>query len=89
MTTEKTSFGVGDIVVDVINNEIGVLLRRFNLYHTPPYSEMEELDDACVVVWDVFWCGPSLWPMERVQAYTEEGLEILLEAEVLVLHKNT
>jgi hypothetical protein len=87
---EEPLFNIGDIVIDSINKEVGVLLRRYNLLHMPPYSEMDEVgnSDSAIIVWDIYWCGPTLWPPEHLQSYTEEGLEILLDAEVLTLYKN-
>ena len=88
---EDNLFNVGDIVVDGINKEVGVLLRRYNLLNAPPYIDAEELIDneSIIMVWDIYWCGPALWPSDdRLQPYTEEGLEILLESEVLLHYKN-
>ena len=87
---EDNLFNVGDIVVDGINKEVGVLLRRYNLLNAPPYIDAEELIDneSIIMVWDIYWCGPALWPPERLQSYTEEGLEILLDSKVLTLYKN-
>jgi len=88
---KETLFNVGDIVVDSINKEVGVLLRRYNLLQMAPYCEVndEEVEDGEIIVWDIYWCGPALWPSDdRLQPYTEEGLEILLESEVLLHYKN-
>ena len=87
---EDNLFNVGDIVVDRINKEVGVLLRRYNLLKTPPYLDAKELinNESIIIVWDIYWCGPALWPPERLQPYTEEGLEILLDSKVLTLYKN-
>lgn len=83
----------GNILIDPVNKEIGVLLRRYNLYDFFPYAEElfeEEIDfNGTTIVWDIFWCGPELWPNENLQSYTEEGLLILIDSGVLQLYKNT
>ena len=76
--------------MDPINKEIGVLLRRYNLYDDFPNDipEIEEELGGSTIVWDIFWCGPGLWPNEHVQSYTESGLILLMETGVLKLYKN-
>ena len=96
---ENLRLSVSDILIDSTNKEIGILLRRYNLYDFfPPIDDLlisdEELKElgeefnGNTIVWDIFWCGSALWPNERRQSYTEEGLLLLLESGVLELYKN-
>ena len=89
---ETPLLNISDILIDPINKEVGVLLRRYNLYDHFPYNDetfgLEETFECVTIVWDIFWCGPELWPNEHMQAYTEEGLFLLMESGVLKLYKN-
>jgi hypothetical protein len=88
--TKKSTpyFEVGDIVFDTLNKDIGVLLRRYDLFEDEIFSDVGA-SLSSVMVWDIFWTGPNLWPPgEVVHTYTEEGLEILFDSGVLVHYKN-
>ncbi len=89
---KKTLLNISDILIDPVNKEIGVLLRRYNLYDFFPYNadilEIEEEITGTTIVWDIFWCGPKLWPNDQIQSYTEEGVRLLIETGVLELYKN-
>mgnify|MGYP007063393390 FL=1 len=84
---EQTPLKTGDILIDHGAREIGVLVRRYNIFEEDVnlVLVMEEIDyDAGVVwVWDIFWVGPGPWPLDRLQTYTEEGLLLLIETCVL------
>jgi hypothetical protein len=81
-------FSVGDIIFDIINKDIGVLLRRYNLFDGG-YYDIDPESLSIVMVWDIYWTGPDMWPgNDRLQTYTEEGLEILFDSGVLVHYKN-
>ena len=85
---ETPYFNVGDIVFDTLNKDIGVLLRRYNLFESGYFGSIEGTL-ATVMVWDIFWTGPHLWvAAEALQTYTEEGLEILFDSGVLIHYKN-
>ena len=79
----------GDILIDHAAKEVGVLVRRYNIFEEDDdlVAVIEEIDyDASVVwVWDIFWVGPGPWPLDRLQTYTEEGLLLLLETCVLTM----
>lgn len=88
MNKKKRVFGIGDVIVDNINKEVGVLLRRYDLFDDIELDE--DLVYGITMVWEIYWTGPKLWPYEeRVQVYTEEGLELMLDSGILVHYKNT
>jgi hypothetical protein len=84
LNKERHHFSIGDVVVDTLNKDVGVLLRRYNLFDHESYSEYED-----IIVWDIYWTGVKEWPFdEKVQTYTEDGLEILLNTGVLIHCRN-
>ena len=83
---EQTPLKTGDILIDRGAKEIGVLIRRYNIFDEDELAAcMEELEQAggTVWVWDIFWVGPGQWPFEHLQTYTEDGLLLLIESCVL------
>jgi hypothetical protein len=85
---KKLVFNIGDVVIDDLNKEVGVLLRRYNLFDDLELDE--SIEYGITMVWEIYWTGPKLWPYdERVQVYTEEGLELMLDSGILVHYKNT
>ena len=83
----KPIFNVGDVVYDVVNRDVGVLLRRYNIFEEEWRDEYE--DCGIVIVWDLYWTGPNLLPAhDRMQTYTEEGLEIMFDSGALLLYKS-
>ena len=80
-------FEPGDIILDTINGDVGVLLRRYNLFEHGYY---ESVDVVITLVWDIYWTGPEVVPVgDHLQTYTEEGLILLYTSGVLNLFKNT
>ena len=72
----------GDVLIDVISNETGVLLRKIDLFsHTvdPKYPALN--------AWEIIWSGQSLRGTgERVYTYTEEGLlNMIIEGRIKLL----
>lgn len=73
---------IGDIVLDVTNNDIGVLLKRTSLL-----DESENTRGLNVWAWDIYWVGPENNPTSiRVQAYTESGLINLIKTDTFLLN---
>jgi hypothetical protein len=74
---------VGDILIDSISNETGLLLRRFNIFeHTknPIYPPLS--------AWEIIWSGTNVSKTPgRYQTYTEEGLINIIAEGALVLLK--
>ncbi len=88
-TKKRPKFDIGDIIFDVINKDVGVLLRNYYLFDG--FYDVDETEDVFhdILVWDIYWTGPNMWIIgEPVQTYTEEGLEILLNSGVLEHYKN-
>ncbi len=73
--------GAGDFVVDVEYNEVGLLLRRFNL--------VDEIEHP-IFAWDILWsgCRISMRGQPRRAPYTEESLKNMIIEGVLRLYKN-
>jgi hypothetical protein len=91
-------FDIGDVVIDLINKDVGVLIRKYVLfdhysdpYYDPLYEEFEEDNPfKDIIVWDIYWTGHNNWILdEPLQTYTEEGLQILLFSGALAHYKNT
>ena len=83
---EKESLKSGDIVIDHVGREIGVLIRRYNIFDEGEIAlYIKELGEEAgtIWVWDIFWVGPGQWPFEHMQTYTEDGLLLLIESCVL------
>ena len=71
----------GDVVVDTISKETGILLRRVDLFeHTadPQYPALN--------AWEILWSGKSNTPQSgRLQTYTEEGILNMITEERFML----
>lgn len=79
---------MGDVVYDTLHRDVGVLLRRYDIFEHEWRSEDEGY--GAVMVWDLYWTGPNVLPIhEHLQTYTEEGLEILFDSGVLLLYKSS
>ena len=73
---------IGDIVLDITNNDVGVLLKRYTLL-----NEMENTRGLNVWAWDIYWVGPENCSTSiRVQAYTESGLINLIKTQTFLLN---
>jgi hypothetical protein len=59
---------VGDIVVDQISGEAGLLVERFLLTNGGPQ------DPLALWAWNVYWIGKSIPKYERLVTWTEYGL---------------
>jgi|TARA_R110000824_G_scaffold40702_1_gene121754 hypothetical protein len=64
----------GDIIVDEITGDIGLLLGRYDvlcgIYNRDAYEE----DEIEIWAWDILWTGPETESTNRYQPYTENGL---------------
>ena len=84
--TLKLQLKPGYVVVDVSNNENGLLLEQFSLLDeiTDPVYALPDIK-----AWKILWSGKS-YPknMSRVVVYTEEGLINMILEGLLHLHKN-
>jgi hypothetical protein len=59
---------VGDIVIDQINGEAGLLVERFLLTEGGPW------DPWALWAWTVYWVGKNIPKDERLVTWTEYGL---------------
>ena len=62
-------FQAGDIVIDTITEEIGLLVERFDILE---YASIE-LQNR-VYGWEIIWTGKLARPDSRHMPYTENGL---------------
>jgi hypothetical protein len=69
----------GDILVHYEINEIGLLLRRFDVLGDSAWP---------LWAWDIMWVGKDAQDYGRRQAFTEEGLTGLIISGVFVHHKS-
>ena len=72
----------GDIIIDVVSNESGLLIKRYNIFeHTnnPIYPPL--------LAWEIIWSGKNV-KSHCIQAFTEESLINMIIADALILIKN-
>ena len=64
----------GDIVIDIVTGDVGLLLRRYSLIEDVPSPDLN------VYAWDIYWSGPTTAQksISRYQPYTESGLYLSL-----------
>lgn len=85
----------GDIIVDVVTNDVGLLLTRYCLLgdldvnNLGPF-ESDYYTNINIWAWDVFWVGGSSVNSEtsRYQPYTESGLVNLIKTGTFILNGN-
>ena len=74
--------GIGDIVVDLISSEVGLLTERYVITSYGPN------DPLALWAWDVYWIGKNISPDSRLQAWTEYGLTNIIKAGTFLHYKN-
>jgi len=75
----------GDILYDVLTGDIGLVLVRFDAMK----DFRDEGDNVPeLYAWNILWSGSNIVDLERVQAYTETGLKILIHSETFKHYKN-
>lgn len=66
----RVKLKVGDVIIDMVTKETGVLVRRVNLFEDaddPPYPPL--------CAWEILWSGKAIdLNLGRKHAYTESGL---------------
>jgi len=66
---------VGDVIIDAVSGEIGLLLQRYDvLEYTPMISSDFGTSDSAIWAWEILWTGPGSSASNRYQPYTENGL---------------
>lgn len=81
-TKNLLTFESGDFVLDLVSNEVGLLLQRFNLV---------ESSLAPVWAWEILWSGARTRYSEGLPKrtpYTEESLKNMVIEGVLTYYKN-
>ncbi len=73
---------VGDIVVDQITGEIGLLMERYLL-------SKDRYDDILQLwVWNVYWVGKDIDDENRLTVWTEYGLQNIIKTGTYILYHN-
>lgn len=81
----------GDIVIDVVTNDVGLLVQRYCLFDPLEIDDGsgEPIEEAELTLWawDIYWAGPdaSGKDISRYQPYTEEGLTNLVKTGTFIL----
>lgn len=70
----------GQIVVDTVSGDIGLLLSRFNIFDDEEYP---------IWAWDILWSGPATTEGNRRSPYTESGLFGLLKNRRFLLYESS
>jgi len=78
----NANLNVGDIVVDLISGEVGLLIERYLLTNCGPQ------DPLALWAWDVYWIGKNIDPETRLQTWTEFGLTNIIKAGTFIQYKN-
>ena len=79
---------IGDIVIDVITNDVGLLVRRYCLFEPlNEYGILTYEDELNIWAWEIFWVGPAGagFELSRYQPYTESGLFNLINTGTFIL----
>mgnify|MGYP005840152459 CR=1 FL=1 len=79
---------MGDMVVDVVTGDVGILLNRFDIMKQIHESLGEETEDRFQLwAWDILWCGQctNTADISRHQPFTEEGLVNLIRSGTFVI----
>ena len=83
MSTHETNLAVGDVVVDLITGEAGLLIERYLL------TNRGTDDPLALWAWDVYWIGKDISPDTRLQAWTEYGLTNIIKAGTFMHYQNS
>jgi len=78
----EVTLNVGDIIVDKISGEIGLLVERYLLTNRGPD------DPIALWAWDVYWVGKKIIPDQRLTPWTEYGLTNIIKAGTFMHYRN-
>tara|TARA_R110000824_G_scaffold174487_1_gene352665 strand:+ start:2181 stop:2423 length:243 start_codon:yes stop_codon:yes gene_type:complete len=78
----KQDLKIGDIVVDQVTNEVGLLVDRYIL--TNKGCE----DPLALWAWDIYWIGKNIDEEKRLVTWTEFGLTNIIKAGTFVHYKD-
>lgn len=83
---------VGDIVIDVVSHDIGLLVERYCLLSDIDVNNLGPFEsdyhtNINIWAWEIFWVGGSTLTPEssRYQPYTESGLINLVRTGTFIL----
>jgi len=72
---------LGDIIVDKVTGEAGLLVYRYKLAEISEYQ-------LSLWVWNIFWIGKNIPDNDRLQPWTEFGLINIIKTGTFKLVKN-
>ena len=81
---KKYNFRIGDVVIDTLTKEIGLLVERYDVlapYWAEHQTEMETGEEPpSIWAWEILWSGSKteVNKQGRKGAYTEMGLSGLI-----------
>jgi hypothetical protein len=73
-------FQSGDLVVDTISGDFGLLLERFDVLEHAPEAKLR----GKVYAWDIVWTGKSVTSLNKYTPYTEVGLNKCIKDGILL-----
>ena len=79
---DKSIFKIGDIIVDTLTQEIGLLVERYDVFEDY-WDEIDDYGDddmGPIWAWQILWSGSKTptTKTNRYSAYTEVGLVSLV-----------
>ena len=75
MLTESV-FKIGDVVIDTLTNEVGLLVERYDIFSDYVSHETDFELPSHIWAWEILWSGgkTALTKIKRKNSYTEQGL---------------
>jgi hypothetical protein len=78
----EVDLSVGDIVVDQITLQVGLLIMRTLLTNLP------DDDPISIWAWEVYWIGKDIDDDKRLITWTEFGLLNVIKAGTFIHYRN-
>tara|TARA_R100000008_G_scaffold83889_2_gene69965 strand:- start:355 stop:597 length:243 start_codon:yes stop_codon:yes gene_type:complete len=78
----EIELSVGDIVVDQVTLQVGLLIERVLLTNLPEDSPIS------IWAWEIYWIGKDIENEKRLITWTEFGLLNVISAGTFVHYKN-
>ena len=78
----KVELNIGDIVVDLVTGEAGILVSRYLL------AGDTATDPLALWAWDIYWIGKNIERNSRLQPWTEYGLINVIKAGTFMQYKS-
>jgi hypothetical protein len=84
---------IGDMIVDHITGEVGLLTRRWLILSDDDSSRSEPFENLNLWAWDIYWTGSvsgfDVAELKRYQPYTESGLYNMIRTGTFKLIKRS